>query len=589
MQKPNHISLTLIAAFTIMISILILPTAATTTPKIYVNPPSLIDSTKTPGSKITININTADIPSPPEGDGLYAYQFYLNWNPNVLSKPVKPLSNMNFTETTSTAWVTSTSGTVGGTPSYGYDTSDGNPALGSDAPSYYVKANANATHKASMLILAEQSFSSTFGTPMAAQFSFAYKVSGNSFDNASTIGVRLIKPDASFSAWVATKAFSALKTGYNSWSYNMTGQTAADFTQPGTYRIQLRAFLKTLAVGTSNYVQVNWDDIGIKMAPITITEGPFLKQNGDATFFVAKYLNESQIYVANTIVGGTTGISGNGTLATVTFLVDQISNTTLRLDGTKLKSFSGVDYVHIVRDGWFDNTWSVKFTTWPDLPFSWENVSFNASSSVPKPGRSIMSYLWDFGDVSVGAGVVTEHFYGKSGLYVITLNVTDDLGLWGIHTEQIALIDEKTSVHELTAVGITFKITVRSNSTVSNVNFNDTLIPDQGIVNYTVTGPDGTAGFCNVTIPRDIMWGDWTVLLDGAYPPTTLVIASDQTNYYLYFTYTQSTHTVTIISTGVVPEFPPLAAMLLILLLVTLAGVIAGKNRIHKNPLGIPS
>jgi len=586
MWKPNHISLTLLATFTIISGIFILPTAAATTPKIYINPPNLIDSTKTPGSKITVDINVADILGRPEGEGLAAYQFYLNWNPNVLSKPATPLNNMNFTDTTSTMWKASTSGTVTGSPSYSYDTGDGNPSPGSSTPSYYVRANATGSQKASILILTEQSFNWTFGTPLAAYFSFAYKVSGNSIDNASQIGARLIKPDTAFSAWIGTKSFSQLTTGYNSWSYNLTEQTAAELTQTGTYKIQLRAFLKTLTTDASSYVQVNWDDTGILIAPIKVVEGSFLKQYNSSTFFAPLYVNESCLYVANTIIGPSPVVSGKGTLVTLTFLVEGIGNTALTLSGTKLKDFSGYNTAHTIGDGWFDNTWSVKFTTWPALPLSWENVVFNASLSAPKEGCSIVSYSWDFGDSSGGTGEVIEHSYGSPGAYTVTLNVTDNLGLWGTQTRQITIVAERTLTQEFTVDGRAFNITIKSNSTVSNVLFNRISAPDQGVINFTVTGPDSSAGFCNVTIPKDIMWGDWTVLIDGTTPPTTLVITSDGVNYYLFFTYTHSTHTVTIISTSVVPEFPSAATLLLILLLATIAGATIGGSIVRKKPAG---
>ncbi len=37
-----------------------------------------------------------------------------------------------------------------------------------------------------------------------------------------------------------------------------------------------------------------------------------------------------------------------------------------------------------------------------------------------------MFFDWDFGDGSIGGGVVTGHTYANAGTYVATLTVTDD-------------------------------------------------------------------------------------------------------------------------------------------------------------------
>ncbi len=55
-----------------------------------------------------------------------------------------------------------------------------------------------------------------------------------------------------------------------------------------------------------------------------------------------------------------------------------------------------------------------------------EPVSFGAEGSKPgDPDGEIISYDWDFGDESTGAGVNVEHTYPRSGRYTATLTVTD--------------------------------------------------------------------------------------------------------------------------------------------------------------------
>jgi PKD repeat protein len=97
---------------------------------------------------------------------------------------------------------------------------------------------------------------------------------------------------------------------------------------------------------------------------------------------------------------------------------------------------------------------------------------------------------------------------------------------------------------------------VESNSTVSNFAFNQ---PNKEISFY-VTGPDGTIGFSNVTIPKQLLYGEpWSVLIDGI--SVTPTIAENETHSILYFTYIHSTHKVQIIGTHVItPPPPPLSA-----------------------------
>jgi hypothetical protein len=100
----------------------------------------------------------------------------------------------------------------------------------------------------------------------------------------------------------------------------------------------------------------------------------------------------------------------------------------------------------------------------------------------------------------------------------------------------------------------TFIVSVKSNSTVSNFAFNQ---PDKEI-SFNVTGPADTIGFCNVAIPKALLYAessDWIVLIDGALVPPT--ITENATHSCLYFTYTHSTHEVQIIGTWAIPPPPP--------------------------------
>ena len=64
----------------------------------------------------------------------------------------------------------------------------------------------------------------------------------------------------------------------------------------------------------------------------------------------------------------------------------------------------------------------------PNTPQALQEVHFDASDSKPGTGRSIVSYDWDFGDGTKKSGVTTQHDFSPSGVYLVTLTVTDSAG-----------------------------------------------------------------------------------------------------------------------------------------------------------------
>jgi PKD repeat protein len=69
-----------------------------------------------------------------------------------------------------------------------------------------------------------------------------------------------------------------------------------------------------------------------------------------------------------------------------------------------------------------------SFVFSPLTPEALQDVYFNASGSKPGTGRTIVSYDWDFGDGMKKSGVTTTHDFTPSGVYLVTLTVTDDRG-----------------------------------------------------------------------------------------------------------------------------------------------------------------
>ena len=98
-----------------------------------------------------------------------------------------------------------------------------------------------------------------------------------------------------------------------------------------------------------------------------------------------------------------------------------------------------------------------------------------------------------------------------------------------------------------------FDVLVESNSSLYNFAFRR----QSKEISFFIAGPIGsTVGFCNVAIPKALLWLEspsdvWEVLIDGV-TPIDLLITGNTTHTMLYFTYTHLTgHTVQIFGSGV--------------------------------------
>jgi hypothetical protein len=115
-----------------------------------------------------------------------------------------------------------------------------------------------------------------------------------------------------------------------------------------------------------------------------------------------------------------------------------------------------------------------------------------------------------------------------------------------------------------------YDVFVVSNSTVSDFSFNS----DGARVRFKIEGEPGTMGFCNVTIPKNLLYAEntWTVLVDGISVTPTVNEEENYTN--LHFTYNHSTKTVEIIGTDAIPEFPSWTPLIVTLTAVLVVAVV---------------
>jgi PKD repeat protein len=80
---------------------------------------------------------------------------------------------------------------------------------------------------------------------------------------------------------------------------------------------------------------------------------------------------------------------------------------------------------------------TADFAFSPANPRPNDEVRFNANASTAAPGRTIVSYVWDFGDGAKGSGAQVTRRYTQERSYNVTLTVTDDIGRTSVITRTV--------------------------------------------------------------------------------------------------------------------------------------------------------
>jgi len=158
--------------------------------------------------------------------------------------------------------------------------------------------------------------------------------------------------------------------------------------------------------------------------------------------------------------------------------------------------------------------------------------------------RQVNSYasknIWDYGNEGNYWSNYPWQDLNEDGIgdapYVIS-GVIDNYPLMGMFSDFPVIHQEET-----------YHVTTICSSTISGFRFE--IGPETGnkIIRFNVTGKDGTVGLCRVRIPTALMNYPYIVLAGAEEIVPTILDISNETHAYLYFTYTHSSYTITIIS-----------------------------------------
>jgi PKD repeat protein len=140
-----------------------------------------------------------------------------------------------------------------------------------------------------------------------------------------------------------------------------------------------------------------------------------------------------------------------------------------------------------------------------------DDITFDGSVSSDTDGV-VVSYRWEFGDGATAFGAVSGHNYGQTGVYTVTLTVTDDDGASGTDTAVVSL----GNLPPVANAGLDFSVGQGSAAQLDGSGSRD---QDGTIVSYAWELGDGSTG-TGASVSH--VYAD-----DGAYTATLTVTDDD--------------------------------------------------------------
>jgi len=286
--------------------------------------------------------------------------------------------------------------------------------------------------------------------------------------------------------------------------------------------------------------------------------GNNITQSGDSGIWVegTSPTSDNIIIVGNNITGSTRwGILLRSSYGN-TIIGNNIENNQY---GIQISGDNG-QKCHVVGNHIANNDEGIRILTQFGSEY-YHNSVINNTLQVYCGSRSLSEQTWDNGYPSGGNywsdytgedadndGIGDSPYY----IYVNDDDVEDSSNPICIDEDSYPLMAPLTTFDAGMWEWTSYSVDVISSFNVSGLSFD----PEAMQISFNVADGDGAAGFCRVTIPKDLLDGEgnWTVNVGGN--SVTPVVSSDTNNSYLYFTYTHNKQTINIIGTTAIPEFP---------------------------------
>lgn len=287
----------------------------------------------------------------------------------------------------------------------------------------------------------------------------------------------------------------------------------------GTFTINI-----TIACAPAFDLNLNYWQIGMSFNPsvlecINFTEGPFLQSAGTTVWQPGTIDNNAGLITPfGAHLGTGVGANGNGTLASVSFMVKDTGSSSLVLQNAFFLDINNAQVAVTVQSGLFElppvipKPPTAFFTYSPISPYVNDTITFDATGSTANNvNGTIVEYNWDFGDSSQGQGMILNHVYSSPGVYNTTLVVTDDRNLTGSFSEFVTVI----------AIPVGASIDVYTGRGGKGLNApSDTFGPEEeiimyGYVTYDLVPVAGKVVTFNVNFPNGTLMQSRQVQTDS--------------------------------------------------------------------------
>jgi len=326
-KRLQCVYLAFILAFSIA-SVFVKPVFATET-KFYVDPSSIINPTLTPTKTFTINIIIANV------SNMYGYELKLYWDNKLLECT-------GYTETPPAIW--------------GSNRDPSGPGIEQDF---------NATHGRFWRAISARSPAVAF-TGTVTIYTLSFKVVGIGSSPLTLDSTKIADPYAGMIDHIRENGY------FNNISPAMLYVSPSNIVNASLVPCEnFTVAIKVLDV-------INLYSWGIKLYyenyvlnATAVSEGPFLNSSG-STLFEVKELNHAfnathgLVWLACSLLAPPP-VSGNGTLATISFHVEAVSKSPLVLENTTMNDPWSVPIPHSVQDGYFNNIPTHLFVNPPSI------------------------------------------------------------------------------------------------------------------------------------------------------------------------------------------------------------------------------
>ncbi|OGS43111.1 MAG: hypothetical protein A3K76_03630 [Euryarchaeota archaeon RBG_13_57_23] len=150
-----------------------------------------------------------------------------------------------------------------------------------------------------------------------------------------------------------------------------------------------------------------------------------------------------------------------------------------------------------------------QFTATPD----YLTVNVDASASYDTDG-TIVEYIWEWGDDTMGAGMITSHTYAMAGTYTVILTVVDNMGASGATMQDVTVYERPNDIPIAAFTAMVTELVVDVDASGST--------DDSMIVAYAWSWGDGSADEMFVT-----PIASHTYAMPGTYTITLTVTDDD--------------------------------------------------------------